>query len=85
MGITIGFSVLCQTLSLFVVAVLPIKVTMTSGESFECDYQSVTKTDLVVDTGATEKKIPFDELQSITRVEPSTGGGPAYRLSLIHI
>lgn len=83
MGITIGFSVFCQTLSLFVVAVLPIKVTMTSGESFECDYQSVTKTDLVVDTGATEKKIPFDELQSITRVEPSTGGGPAYRVTLV--
>ena len=82
MGIAIGVTAMCRALSFFVVAVLPIKVTMTSGESFECDYQGLTKTALMVDTGDEQKQIPFDDLQSITRVEPNTKPGPTYRVTL---
>lgn len=83
LGIAIGFTVLCRALSLIVVAALPIKVTMTSGESFECDYQGLTATALVIDTGTEKKQIPFDELQSITRVDAPARTGPTFRVTLV--
>ncbi|NND99371.1 MAG: hypothetical protein HKN47_18785 [Pirellulaceae bacterium] len=84
MGIALGFSVLMKSVGLLVVAVLPIRVTTTDGQSVEGDFVGVQPSTLLVETATGKQEFSFENLQSIVPVDKDDDAtGPTIRVTLV--
>ncbi len=83
MGI-IGFGALAKLLPILVVTALGLRVTTTTGESYEGELEKFAPQKLVVRIDGQLKELKYDELLSVERLEPSEKTGPTIEIGLLN-
>jgi hypothetical protein len=83
LGFAFAFAVVLRSLGVLVVAVVPLRATLTDGKSVEGDFAGVAESKLQLNVDDETQSLAFDELQSVERLEPDEDAtGPTYRVTL---
>jgi hypothetical protein len=83
LGFAFAFAVALRSLGVLVVAVVPLRATLTDGESVEGNFAGIAESKLQLNVDDETQSFAFDELQSVERLEPDEDAtGPTYRVSL---
>lgn len=82
-GFAVPGAVILQTIVAALIAVLPVRVTTNSGETFVGELSEFGKGSIIVDADGESRTLTYEELASISPVDAEAGIGPNFNVTLL--